>query len=131
MTGYLLLLALATGVSLYSIVQLGRVRDVTHSVILEDNVLLDLHKSLAVLLAERRTKKVHHPARPGILRRLPPGVAGFRQEPRAGEGARPLPELLVVIERIGTLHIGYQTLFDEEAALRPDRERPTSPPGTG
>ena len=28
------------------------------------------------------------------------------------------PELSALIERIGALHAGYQTLFDEEAALR-------------
>ena len=43
---------------MYSIVQLGRVRDVTHSVTLEDNVLLDLHKSLAAaLLTETQNEK--------------------------------------------------------------------------
>ena len=47
MMGYIFLLVLATSVSVYSIVQLGRVSDVTRSITLEDNVLLDLHKSLA------------------------------------------------------------------------------------
>jgi len=42
----------------YSIVQLGRVRDVTQSITLEDNVLLDLHKSLTnAFLKETQNEK--------------------------------------------------------------------------
>lgn len=120
MMGYLFLLALATSVSVYSIVQLGRVRDVTHSVILEDNVLLDLHKSLAnSLLAETQNEKkfitLHDQAfYDGFLlawRDFDKYLAQTKALARS-------PELLILIERIGTLHIGYQTLFDDEAALR-------------
>ena len=120
MMGYLLLLTLATGVSLYSISKLGRVRDVTHSVILEDNVLLDLHKSLATAFqAEREHEKgfitLHNQSfYDGFLlawRDFDKNLAKARALARS-------PELLDVIERIGTLHVGYQTLFDDEAALR-------------
>lgn len=120
MMGYLLLLALVMSMSLYSISKLGRVRDVTHSVILEDNVLLDLHKSLAgTFLAETQNEKkfitLHDQAfYDGFL-------LAWRDFDRYLAQAKSLarsPELLVLIERIGTLHIGYQTLFDDEAALR-------------
>ncbi len=120
MMGYLLLLTLTMGVSLYSISKLGRVRDVTHSVILEDNVLLDLHKSLAAALkAEREHEKnfitLHDQTfYDGFLlawRDFDKNLAKARALARS-------PELPAVIDRIGSLHVGYQTLFDDEAALR-------------
>ena len=47
MIGYLAFLVLAMGVSVYAIIQLRYVRDVTHSIILVDNPLLELHKNLS------------------------------------------------------------------------------------
>ena len=120
MMGYLFLLVLAMSVSVYSIVQLGRVRDVTQSVIFEDNVLLDLHKSLAgSLLAETQNENkfisLHDQAfYDGFLlawRDFDTYLAQTKALARS-------PELRTLIERIGALHIGYQTLFDDEAALR-------------
>jgi two-component system sensor histidine kinase GlrK len=120
MMGYLLLLALVMGVSLYSISKLGRVRDVTHSVILEDNVLLDLHKTLAAALqAETEHEKKYITLQDQAF--YDGFLLAWRDFDKSLAKARSLarsPELLAVIERIGTLHIGYQTLFDEEAALR-------------
>lgn len=120
MMGYLLLLTLATGVSLYSVSKLGRVRDVTHSVILEDNVLLDLNKSLTnTLVTETLQEKKF------IILHDQVYYDGFLQAWRdfdrylaSARGLARSPELSAMIDRIGTLHLGYQTLFDEEAALR-------------
>jgi len=120
MMGYLFLLTLATSVSMYSMAQLGRVRDVTHSVILEDNVLLDLHKGLVTAfrtetLNELKFITLHDRTfYDGFLlawRDFDKSLAQTKALARS-------PELLVLIERIATLHIGYQTLFDDEAALR-------------
>jgi two-component system sensor histidine kinase GlrK len=120
MMGYLFLLVLTTSVSVYSIVQLGRVRDATHSITLEDNVLLDLHKSLAnALLKEVENEKKLFALRDQTF------YNGFLLAWRDFEKYLALtkevartPELTALIERIGSLHAGYQTLFDEEIALR-------------
>ena len=120
MMGYLFLLVLATSVSVYSIVQLSRVRDVTHSITFEDNVLLDLHKSLSnAFLEETENEKKFITLRDqafynGFLlawRDFEKVLAQVKAVARSSE-------LTALIERIGSLHIGYQTLFDEETALR-------------
>ena len=120
MMGYLLLLTLVMGVSLYSISKLGRVRDVTHSVILEDNALLDLNKSLAgSFLAEMQNENKFITLRDqafydGFLM----AWRDFDKHLAQAKALANSQELAALIERIGTLHIGYQTLFDDEAALR-------------
>lgn len=56
--GYVALLVLAAGMSLYAIVQLGRVTDVTQSIIQVDNPLIIIHKELTdALLSETRYEK--------------------------------------------------------------------------
>jgi two-component system sensor histidine kinase GlrK len=56
--GYCFLLVLAAGMSVYAIVQLGRVTDVTRSIILVDNSLISLHKDMTdALLSETRYEK--------------------------------------------------------------------------
>jgi two-component system sensor histidine kinase GlrK len=56
--GYFFLLVLAAGMSVYAIVQLGRVMDATRSIILVDNSLISLHKDLTdALLSETRYEK--------------------------------------------------------------------------
>ena len=47
MLSYLALLVMATGVSTYSILQLGEMREITHSIILLDTSLLDLRSRAA------------------------------------------------------------------------------------
>jgi two-component system, NtrC family, sensor histidine kinase GlrK len=120
MLGYLFLITLATSVSVYSIAQLGRVREVTHSVILEDNVLLDLHKGLVMefqneMQNEQKFITLHDQIfYDGFLM----AWRDFDKNLSQAKAIARSPEVLVEIERIGTLHLGYQTLFDDEAALR-------------
>ena len=58
MLSYIALLIMATGVSTYSILQLGQMRGITHSIILLDTNLLDLHKNMAdALLSASRYEK--------------------------------------------------------------------------
>jgi len=55
---YFALLLLATGVSVYAIIKLSLVKNVTHSIIAVDNNLSDLHKKLTdALLSETRYEK--------------------------------------------------------------------------
>jgi len=120
MMGYLFLLALATSMSIYAIVQLGRVRDVTQTVIFEDNVLLDLQKKLSsALLEEMQNEKKFIAARDqtfsdGFLLAYVDFEKYLAQAKQLVRSA----ELTVHVERLSALHVGYQALFDEEAALR-------------
>ncbi|NTW66847.1 MAG: HAMP domain-containing histidine kinase [Nitrospirae bacterium] len=120
MMGYIFLLVLATSVSVYSIVQLGRVRDVTQSITLEDNVLLDLHKSLSnAFLTETQNEKNFITLRDeAFYNSFLLAWRDFEKNLAQTKAVARSPELTALIERIGALHIGYQTLVDEEAALR-------------
>ena len=58
MLSYLALLLMATGVSTYSILQLGQMQGITRSIIQFDTRLLDLHKNMAdALLSASRYEK--------------------------------------------------------------------------
>ena len=120
MLGYLFLLALATGLSVYSIVQLDRVRDVTHTITYEDTALLDLHKSLtAELQAEIENEKKFISLRDqAFYNAFLLAWRDFEKDLARARAVARSPELAAMIDRIGSLHIGYQTLFEEEAALR-------------
>lgn len=120
MLGYLLLLVLATGMSVYFILQLERVHGVTQTVMFEDNALLDLHKNLAAALqSEVRYEKQF------IALSDQASYDGFllawrdfeRDLGKAVEISRS-PGMTAELDRIRTLHAGYQILFEEEAALR-------------
>ncbi len=118
MTGYLVLLVLVTGVSVYAITQLGYVQEVTRSVTVTDTPLLDLHKSLSdALLSEQRYEKKY------IIMRDPALYRGFLRSREEFEHAlrdagriAETTELKKVLARTGDLHRAYQALFLEEAA---------------
>ena len=58
MLSYLALLLMATGVSTYSILQLGQMQGITRSIIQFDTRLLDLHKNMAdALLSASHNEK--------------------------------------------------------------------------
>ena len=58
MLGNLVVLAIATGVSVYAILQLGHMSKITHRIILVHNVLIDLEKGMTgALLSETRYEK--------------------------------------------------------------------------
>jgi two-component system sensor histidine kinase GlrK len=120
MMGYIFLLVLATSVSVYSIVQLGRVSDVTRSITLEDNVLLDLHKSLAnAFQTETQNEKNFITLRDeAFYNSFLLAWRDFEKNLAQTKAVAHSPELTALIDRIGALHVGYQTLVDEEATLR-------------
>jgi len=116
MTGYLVLLLLATGVSVFAIIQLRHVRDVTHSIILVDNPLLELYKNLSdALLSEQRYEKKYVIMHDAIL------YDGFRKskaefEQYLSDAARiaDSAELKAALARSADLHQVYYALFNEE-----------------
>ncbi len=127
MTGYLVLLVLVTAVSVYAITQLDYVRDVTRSVIVTDNPLLDLHKSLSdALLSEQRYEKKY------VIMRDPAFYRGFlRSRDEFGHAlrdARKIAEtegLKKALARADDFHLAYQALFLEEAGhVRAGRRYP-------
>lgn len=117
MIGYVVVLAMATGVIVYAIIQLREMIDVTQSIILVDNPFLDLHNKLSdALLSETRYDKkysiLHDKAlHDNFL------VARAEFEQRLDEAARiaDTPEMRHVILRVLGFHRFYQALFNEEA----------------
>lgn len=120
MMGYLFLLVIATSVSAYAIVQLGHVRDVTYSITLEDTQLLDLQKNLVgALQAEiENEKKIVALRSEAFYSEFLVAWRDFEKSLAQAKAVAHTPELKDLIDRIGTLHVGYQTMFDEEMALR-------------
>ena len=116
MTGYLALLVLATGVSIYAIIQLRHVRDVTQSVILVDNPLLDLHKNLSdALLSETRFEKKFVITRDkvlydGFLKSKAEFAQNLRDAMRLADSAA----LKAILKSVADLHTVYQDRFAEE-----------------
>lgn len=119
MTGYLALLMLATGVSIYAIAQLRQVQQVTRSVIATDNPLLDLHKNMTdALLSEQRYEKKYFIMRDDLLYR------GFERS--RDEFDRNLRDALrlagnkeqrTVLGQAARLHFAYHRLVNEEAGF--------------
>jgi two-component system sensor histidine kinase GlrK len=125
MTGYLALLVLATGVSVYAIIQLRYVRDVTQSVILVDNPLLELHKNLSdALFSETRFEKKFVITRDsalydGFLK----SKADFEQNLRDATRLADTSDLQALLKGVADLHSVYQDRFAEEAGyLRSGRK---------
>ena len=119
MLGYLVLLVLTASASVYAILQLSKIRDVIHSIILVDTSLVDMHKSLSdALLSETRYEKkfviMNDPA-------LYESFSGANREfgellGRAISHAES-PELRAVLGTVADLHDGYRSLFEEEVGL--------------
>lgn len=118
MTGYVALLLLATGVSVYAILQLQQVQDVTRSVIVTDNPLLDLQKDLSdALLSEQRYEKKYLIMRDDLLHR---GFQRSREEfdQHLRDALRVAgKEQRTVLARAARLHFTYQSLVNEEAGF--------------
>jgi signal transduction histidine kinase len=115
--GYFFLLILASGMSVYSIMQLGNVMDVTRSIIMVDNSLISLQKEMTdALLSETRYEKKYLIVRDRALYR------GFLKSQAEFEHtlsqARALGASAAVQEALNNaddLHLIYWSLFKEEA----------------
>lgn len=113
--GYFILLILAAGMSIYAIVQLGSVTDVTRSIMM-DNHLISLHKDLTdALLSETRYEKKYLIVRDRAL------YEGFLKS--RGEFERYLDEARLLdvsreardaLNNVADLHLIYSSLFNDE-----------------
>lgn len=118
MLGYLTLLIMATGVGMYSILQLGEVRETTHSMILVDNALIDLHKDMTdALLSETRYEKKFAVIQDQAL------YEGFLASKNDFEKYLDVAMALEdsaavkdVLMGVRNRHRAYQALFEEEVA---------------
>ena len=118
MFSYIALLVMATGVSTYSILQLAQMREVTHSIILLDTNLLDLHKNMvdALLSASRYEKNITVMWNPGLYKGFISSKNDFEKYlDEAAHLAEP-GEMQEVLARLGNKHRAYQALFAKEVA---------------
>ncbi len=113
---FFFLLILAAGMSMYAIVQLGRVTNVTRSIIMVDNPLMGLHKDLTdALLSETRYEKKYLIVQDRAL------YDGFQKS--RGEFEHYLSEarhmtipreMQEALNKVADLHLTYYSLFKEE-----------------
>ncbi|HEY6010921.1 MAG TPA: histidine kinase dimerization/phospho-acceptor domain-containing protein, partial [Nitrospirota bacterium] len=113
--GYFILLVLAAGMSIYAIVQLGSVTDVTRSIMV-DNQLVSLHKDLTdALLSETRYEKKYLIMQDGALY---DGYLKSRGEFELSlHDARALDiprEAREALNKVAELHQVYSALFQDE-----------------
>lgn len=119
MLSYLALLAMATGVSTYSIIQLGQIRGITHSIILLDTNLLDLHKNMAdaLLSASRYEKNITVMWDKALYERFLAAMNDFERYHSEAMHLAGSGEMHEVLVRLEERHRAYQVLFAEEVAL--------------
>ncbi len=121
MVGYIVLIVFGAAMSGYAIYQLGKVNDVTYSIMLIDNPLIDLQKALSdALLSETRQEKKF------LLLRDASFYEEFR---RSGDdfsrsllkaqnlSAPASPAVKELIAAINRLHEQYQSRVSEEVEL--------------
>jgi two-component system sensor histidine kinase GlrK len=121
MIGYIVLIVFGVAVSFYVIYQLGRVNDMTYSILLTDNPLIDLQKDLTeALLSETRQEKKF------LLLRDPSFYEGFRRSSedfdrslrKAEYVQAPDAEAIkALLTTVSGLHSQYRSVIDRETEL--------------
>jgi two-component system sensor histidine kinase GlrK len=119
MLSYIALLVMATGVSTYSILQLGQMRGITHSIILLDTNLLDLHKNMAdaLLSASRYEKNITIMWDPALYKSFLASKKDFERYLEEAMTLAETGEIHQVLSRLEEMHRAYQALFAKEVAL--------------
>lgn len=119
MISYLALLVMATGVSAYSILQLGQMRLITHSIILLDTTLLDFHKNMAdaLLSASRSEKNLSVMWDPDLYESFLASKNDFEKYLHEAMLLAEGDEIIKTLARIEERHQAYQALFAEEVSL--------------
>jgi two-component system sensor histidine kinase GlrK len=119
MLSYIALLMMATGVSTYSIVQLGQMRGITHSIILLDTNLLDLHKNMAdaLLSASRYEKNINVMWDPALYESFLTSTKDFERYLDEAMMLTVSGEIRDVLIRLEEKYQAYQVLFAKDVAL--------------
>jgi two-component system sensor histidine kinase GlrK len=125
MTGYLAVLVLAMAVSAFAVMKLRQLRDVTESIIVVDNKLLDLYKNLSDnLLSEQRYEKkyfiIHDKA---LYERFLSSSSEFVKYYQDALRIAEPGELRSAVDSTGRLHAEYQALVNKEAGRLPSKDR--------
>jgi len=116
MIGYLVILVMATGVSIYAVFELGRIKKIASSMVLVDNDIINLEEKLTdALLSETRYERKFIIVNDESL------VKGFRSAQKefdqmimkAGSMVRD-DQTGLLIDSIRKAHKDYGTLFEEE-----------------
>lgn len=120
--GYFFLLILAAGMSIYAIMQLGSVTDVTQSIILVDNALISLHKDLTdSLLSETRYEKKYLIVQDqAIYEGFLKSKSEFDHYLQEARTLSDYPEAREALIRVADLHLTYYSLFAEEVEYLKD-----------
>ena len=118
MLSYLALLVMATGMGMYSILQLGQVRQITNSILLVDTTLINLHKNLTdALLSETRSEKkfaiLHDQTLYEVFLTSKNDFEKYLEEATVLADSAEVKDIL---SRVRDLHRAYQALFEEEVA---------------
>jgi len=116
---YFVLLVMATAVSAYSIIQLGQIRGITHSIILHDTNMLDLHKNMAdaLLSVSRYEKNLAVMWDPALYRSLLVSKKDFERYLDEAMGLVEPGEMREVLIRLESNHRTYQALIAREVTL--------------
>jgi two-component system sensor histidine kinase GlrK len=102
--------------SLYAIIQLSEVRNVTHAIILVDNYLIDFQKKLTdALLSETRYEKKYVIMKDKALHEgFLQAKSDFEKHLKDALTLDNSVEVRNLLEEVGKLHNNYQILFSEE-----------------
>lgn len=125
--GNLLVLVLATVVSVYAILQIGQMRKVTHSIVQFHSVMIDLDKEMSsALLSEIRYEKKFFLFRDQALYKgFLASKADFDRSLNKATAMAGTPTFRNALQRVQQLNARYQALLQEEAgALRDGRRFP-------
>lgn len=118
MLGYLALLIMATGVGVYSILQLSEVKEITRSILLVDNTLIDLHKNLtdALLSGTRYEKKLAILQDQTLYEGFLAAQNDFENYLKEAMVLADSAVVKEILNRVRDLHRSYLALFEEEVA---------------
>ncbi len=119
MLSFIALLIMVTVVSTYTILQLGQMRGITHSIILLDTHLLDLHKNMAdaLLSASRYEKNITIMWDPALYKSYLAANADFERSIEEAMDFAQSGTLHEILVRLKEKHLAYQALFSEEVSF--------------
>lgn len=115
--GYIIILSMVVFSSIYELNQLGKVNEVTRSVLEIDNRILDLQKKLTdSLLSQMRYEKKYIVLEDDSLHdRFLLATTDFKKDLQSALSANISPEVQQILKRIEEFHNSYQSLVVEES----------------
>lgn len=114
--GYIIILSMVVSSSIYALYQLGKVNEVTRSVLEFDNRMLDLQKNLTdSLLSQMRNEKKYIVLEDDSLHdRFLLATADFKKDLQNALSLKMSPEVQQILKRIKRFHNIYESLVMDE-----------------